>query len=108
MKLKSFKNWRSFFKFNTKASEHKENVKFNNILTNKYNFGNFVLANFNKNIIKAYENIIEAETIIYSPLFLYGSSGIGKTHFTCNWKWVYQKEEDSLLHSFKRFYNINY
>ncbi|WP_041363498.1 chromosomal replication initiator protein DnaA [Mesomycoplasma hyorhinis] len=64
-----------------KASEHKENVKFNNILTNKYNFGNFVLANFNKNIIKAYENIIEAETIIYSPLFLYGSSGIGKTHF---------------------------
>ncbi|QJB70916.1 chromosomal replication initiator protein DnaA [Mycoplasma sp. 1654_15] len=64
-----------------KSSENKEKIKFNNILTNKYNFGNFVLTNFNKNIIKAYENIINAESIIYSPLFLYGSSGIGKTHF---------------------------
>ncbi|MGL4252130.1 MAG: chromosomal replication initiator protein DnaA [Metamycoplasmataceae bacterium] len=43
-------------------------------------FDNYIDANFNSEAIKAARKIIESDNVIFSPLFIYSASGLGKTH----------------------------
>ncbi|MGL5308696.1 MAG: chromosomal replication initiator protein DnaA [Metamycoplasmataceae bacterium] len=43
-------------------------------------FDNYINANFNAEAIKAAKKIIESDKVIFSPLFIYSDSGLGKTH----------------------------
>ncbi len=54
------------------------NVKDN--LNPKYTFESFVVGKFNQLAHAAAEAVIENPGIIYNPLFIYGSTGHGKTH----------------------------
>ncbi|MFA7688944.1 MAG: chromosomal replication initiator protein DnaA [Bacilli bacterium] len=49
-------------------------------LNNKYNFDNFVVGNSNKFAQAAALAVAQNPGKIYNPLFLYGKSGLGKTH----------------------------
>ncbi|MGL4343237.1 MAG: chromosomal replication initiator protein DnaA [Metamycoplasmataceae bacterium] len=50
-------------------------------LNPKINFSNYVIGDFNSDIVKASKKIIASNQIIFSPVFIYGKSGFGKTHF---------------------------
>ncbi|MDK2819496.1 MAG: chromosomal replication initiator protein DnaA [Mycoplasmataceae bacterium] len=52
----------------------KSNIKLNLL------FSDYILASFNENAIKASKKIINSNEIVFSPLFIYSSSGLGKTH----------------------------
>ncbi|WP_369085892.1 chromosomal replication initiator protein DnaA [Metamycoplasma spumans] len=43
-------------------------------------FENYVKGKFNHVVLKAAKTICESENVIYSPLFIYSPSGLGKTH----------------------------
>ncbi|MGL5733082.1 MAG: chromosomal replication initiator protein DnaA [Metamycoplasmataceae bacterium] len=43
-------------------------------------FKNYIDANFNSEAIKGAKKIIASDKVIFSPLFVYSSSGLGKTH----------------------------
>ncbi|MGL5205501.1 MAG: chromosomal replication initiator protein DnaA [Metamycoplasmataceae bacterium] len=43
-------------------------------------FDNYIDANFNSEAIKGAKKIIENDKVIFSPLFIYSASGLGKTH----------------------------
>lgn len=43
-------------------------------------FSNYISAHFNENVIRASKKIINSNEIIFSPFFVYSSSGLGKTH----------------------------
>ena len=68
--------------------EEQNNVDFNdNIfsyansnLKNKYVFDNFIVGNSNKFAHAAALSVAENPGNMYNPLFLYGNSGLGKTH----------------------------
>lgn len=45
-----------------------------------YTFGNFVVGRSNAQAKVASETVANNPGIVYNPLFIYGSSGIGKTH----------------------------
>lgn len=49
-------------------------------LNDKLIFENYVVGKFNKNIYDAANTIIENKDIQINPLFIYGSTGLGKTH----------------------------
>ena len=51
-------------------------VEFNS----QYTFDTFVVGSSNKHAFSAAEAVAEARTTAYNPLFLYGQSGLGKTH----------------------------
>lgn len=51
-------------------------VEFNS----KYTFESFVVGVTNQHAYSAAEAVAELRTTVYNPLFLYGPSGIGKTH----------------------------
>lgn len=49
-------------------------------LNPRYTFENFVIGSFNELAHAASQAIIKQPGIVYNPLFIYGSSGHGKTH----------------------------
>ncbi|AJC49583.1 chromosomal replication initiator protein DnaA [Mycoplasma flocculare] len=54
--------------------------KANNVL-NKFTFKNFIKSSYNFQIFNIYDSIIANSKLNYSPIFISGPSGIGKTHF---------------------------
>jgi chromosomal replication initiator protein len=58
----------------------KENENINNNLMKKFTFDNFVVGNSNKFAATAALSVAENPGKIYNPFFLYGNSGLGKTH----------------------------
>ncbi|TPE56712.1 chromosomal replication initiator protein DnaA [[Mycoplasma] falconis] len=58
-----------------KPSSFKHNIK------RSWTFDNYTLGEFNSKVIKAAKSICDPESdIIFSPLFIYSNSGLGKTH----------------------------
>ncbi len=51
-------------------------VEFNN----QYTFDTFVVGSSNRHAFSAAQAVAEERTVAYNPLFLYGQSGLGKTH----------------------------
>ena len=49
-------------------------------LNQKYTFNNFVVGSFNELAYAASQAIIKSPGIVYNPLFIYGNTGLGKTH----------------------------
>jgi len=71
----------------------------------QYTFENFVVGSTNKFAYNAALAVAEDRGINYNPLFIYGQSGLGKTHLLCaianrmrkahpNYKILYIKSED--------------
>ena len=56
------------------------NSKINSNLNRNYTFDNFIVGNSNKFAHAAALSVAENPGRIYNPLFLYGNSGVGKTH----------------------------
>ena len=56
------------------------NNNVNSNLIKKYSFDNFIVGNTNKLAHAAALSVAENPGNIYNPLFLYGNSGLGKTH----------------------------
>ena len=52
----------------------------NNNINSKYTFDNFIVGNSNKFAHAAALSVAENPGNMYNPLFLYGNSGLGKTH----------------------------
>lgn len=74
-------------KFNEKINEDKENMDrgvppnyFQSNLKTKYTFDNFIVGNSNKFAQAAALSVAENPGNMYNPLFIYGNSGLGKTH----------------------------
>lgn len=68
----------------------KESVTLNNYETSleigineKFTFENFVIGSSNEYAASAAISASENPGLIYNPLFLYGNSGLGKTHLMC-------------------------
>ena len=57
-----------------------ERVDWNSNLNKKLNFDNFVVGASNKLAFVAAQSVAESPGTIHNPLFIYGKSGLGKTH----------------------------
>lgn len=53
---------------------------FQSNLNKNYTFDNFIVGNTNKFAQAAALEVAESPGILYNPLFIYGNSGLGKTH----------------------------
>ena len=49
-------------------------------LNPKYTFDSFVVGSFNELANAAAQAIIKKQSVVYNPLFIYGPTGLGKTH----------------------------
>ena len=49
-------------------------------IKNDVNFSDYISALFNETAIKGAKKIIKNDEVIFSPLFIYSTSGLGKTH----------------------------
>jgi chromosomal replication initiator protein len=58
----------------------KKTVNFGSQLKSKYNFENFIVGNNNEVAYAASMQIISELGKAHNPFFIYGSSGLGKTH----------------------------
>jgi len=68
---------------NVKIDADEIGVPFNNIKTNldsRYKFDNFIIGNSNKFAATSALAVAEQPGNMYNPLFIYGNSGLGKTH----------------------------
>ncbi len=59
---------------------NKNDNAINSNLNSKYNFDNFIVGNSNKFAQAAALSVAENPGSMYNPLFIYGNSGLGKTH----------------------------
>ncbi len=60
-----------------------KNTGYNNFISNintNYNFENFIVGNCNRLAHAASKSVIESPGYMYNPLFIYGPTGMGKTH----------------------------
>lgn len=65
----------------TEVSEKEERINLNSANLNpRYTFENFVVGNSNSYAFAAAENVVNFPAQNNNPLFLYGKSGLGKTH----------------------------
>lgn len=62
------------------SSENSINTNINSNLNKNYTFANFVVGNSNKFAHAGALSVAENPGTMYNPLFLYGNSGLGKTH----------------------------
>ena len=65
---------------NVDIQPNKKNENINNNLNKKYTFENFIVGNSNKFAQASALSVAENPGKLYNPLFLYGNSGLGKTH----------------------------
>ena len=63
-----------------KVGEEFPKLKIQSNLKNKYTFENFIIGNSNKFAHAAALSVAEIPGNMYNPLFIYGNSGLGKTH----------------------------
>ncbi len=66
-----------------KSSEYKVDTKLHNIeenLTSEYTFDNFIVGDSNRHAHAACYAVAKNPAFLYNPLFLYGNTGLGKTH----------------------------
>lgn len=62
------------------SSEQKETLQFPTILNQNYTFENFVIGHNNQLAHAAAISVSKAPATQYNPLFIYGGTGLGKTH----------------------------
>ncbi len=62
------------------ANIHNDYKKINSNLNDKYTFENFIIGDSNRFAQTAALAVAEQPGKIYNPLFIYGKSGLGKTH----------------------------
>ena len=63
-----------------KEAEEDSNSKFESIKNAKFTFNNFVVGPSNKFAYTASLRVSENPGSVFNPLFIYGNSGLGKTH----------------------------
>ena len=74
------KKERSQVNSNSNSFSNSGGYNVNSNLNNNYTFDNFIVGNSNKFAHAAALSVAENPGRIYNPLFLYGNSGVGKTH----------------------------
>jgi chromosomal replication initiator protein len=68
------------YKDNSPVVIQKTSASVNSHLCPKYTFDNFVIGDSNRMAYAAAVAISESPAIAYNPFFIYGNSGLGKTH----------------------------
>ena len=71
------------YKKNSESADIKSDISSYTGLNEKYTFENFVIGSSNNVAASAAISTSENPGHIYNPLFLYGNSGLGKTHLMC-------------------------
>ncbi len=68
----------------TESSSSVEDINhFNQIYNPEYTFDNFIVGSSNKFAHAACTAVAQKPAMDYNPLFIYGPSGLGKTHLIC-------------------------
>ncbi len=75
-------------KINQESNDNISSIENNNsnekiTLNDKFTFENFVIGSSNEYAAAAAISASENPGMIYNPLFIYGNSGLGKTHLMC-------------------------
>lgn len=65
---------------NSIAGKHENQEEFESHLNKQYTFDSFIIGNNNRMACAAAIAISESPGTAYNPLFIYGQSGLGKTH----------------------------
>ena len=82
LEKKPQENVNPIYLHNNVENNNSENVinNFSSNLNKNYTFENFIVGNTNKFAQAAALEVAESPGTLYNPLFIYGNSGLGKTH----------------------------